>query len=77
VFPLQTFPEAEFLECIKELVRVDESFIPLEKGYSLYIRPTMISTSVRFSDTDLPHREILAPQMLTIFVSALHLSHAG
>lgn len=42
---LPTFPEAEFLECIKELVRVDESFIPVEKGFSLYIRPTMISTS--------------------------------
>lgn len=35
------------MECIRKLVKVDESFIPQEKGYSLYIRPTMISTSVR------------------------------
>merc|ERR1719263_2127334 len=34
----------EFLTCIKELVRLDENWIPIQKGYSLYIRPTIIST---------------------------------
>lgn len=33
------------LECIKDLVRVDSEIIPPERGYSLYIRPTIISTS--------------------------------
>jgi len=32
------------LECIKELVKVDQSWIPAQHGYSLYIRPTLIGT---------------------------------
>jgi branched-chain amino acid aminotransferase len=42
---LQTFEEKELLECIKDLVRLDAELIPPERGYSLYIRPTVISTS--------------------------------
>jgi branched-chain amino acid aminotransferase len=34
-----------FLECIKQLLRLDESWIPDEDGYSMYIRPTAIGTS--------------------------------
>lgn len=34
-----------FLECIKQLLRLDESWIPDKEGYSLYIRPTAIGTS--------------------------------
>lgn len=34
-----------FLECIKELIKIDESWIPTGEGYSLYIRPTAIGTS--------------------------------
>lgn len=34
-----------FLECIKQLIRLDESWVPDEVGYSLYIRPTAIGTS--------------------------------
>lgn len=34
-----------FLECIKELIRIDEDWIPDKEGYSLYIRPTAIGTS--------------------------------
>jgi len=41
---LPTFDEKEFLECIKKLILLDESFIPTERGYSLYIRPALIST---------------------------------
>lgn len=33
------------LECIKELIRVDSSWVPDKEGYSLYIRPTAIGTS--------------------------------
>lgn len=33
-----------FLECIKELVRVDQDWIPEGEGFSLYVRPTYIST---------------------------------
>lgn len=38
------FDGTEFLECIKELVRMDDDWIPKGNGYSLYIRPTIIST---------------------------------
>lgn len=41
---LPGFEKKELLECIKELVKVDEKWIPKERGYSLYIRPTMIGT---------------------------------
>ncbi|KAI9360765.1 aminotransferase [Zopfochytrium polystomum] len=41
---LPTFDKAEMLECIKQLVRVDQRWIPSERGYSLYIRPTAIAT---------------------------------
>jgi hypothetical protein len=33
------------IECIKELLKVDDSWIPQEEGYSMYIRPTAIGTS--------------------------------
>lgn len=32
------------LECIKALVKLDESWVPEGEGFSLYIRPTYIST---------------------------------
>jgi len=38
------FDGREFLCCIKELVRLDKNWIPKQKGYSLYVRPTIIST---------------------------------
>lgn len=34
----------EFLECLKELVRVDRRWIPKDEDCSLYIRPTYIGT---------------------------------
>lgn len=42
---LPAFDGENFLECLKELIRVDESWIPTEEGYSLYIRPTAIGNS--------------------------------
>jgi branched-chain amino acid aminotransferase len=35
-----------FLECIEELIRIDSSWVPSDLGYSLYIRPFAIGTSV-------------------------------
>jgi branched-chain amino acid aminotransferase len=43
---LQTFEEDQVLACIKELVKLDQRWIPAEHGYSLYIRPTMIASQV-------------------------------
>lgn len=39
-----TFDGEELLDCLRELVRIDSSWVPEGDGYSLYIRPTMIST---------------------------------
>jgi branched-chain amino acid aminotransferase len=41
---LPTFDKKELLECIKQFVKQDERWIPTERGYSLYIRPTAIAT---------------------------------
>ena len=43
---LPSFDQKELVECIKELVKVDQRWIPQERGYSLYIRPTVIATQV-------------------------------
>ncbi|KAJ9469669.1 hypothetical protein DIPPA_00128, partial [Diplonema papillatum] len=43
---LPTFDGKEFVECLKELIRVDSDWVPQKHGYSLYIRPTVISTDV-------------------------------
>ena len=37
-------PEDLFLEALKELVKVDEEWIPTKPGTSLYIRPFVIAT---------------------------------
>ena len=41
---LPDFDGDAFLECIKELVRLEKDCIPRGDGFSLYIRPTAIST---------------------------------
>eukprot|EP00039_Didymoeca_costata_P006536 m.91196 g.91196 ORF g.91196 m.91196 type:complete len:437 (-) comp13291_c0_seq3:235-1545(-) len=41
---LPTFDSHEFRQCIEELVRLDAGWIPSGRGFSLYIRPTMIAT---------------------------------
>ncbi|GMG55655.1 unnamed protein product [Ambrosiozyma monospora] len=41
---LPTFDSEELLKMIGELLKLDNKFIPDERGYSLYIRPTMIGT---------------------------------
>lgn len=42
---LPTFENNELLECIKRLIIIDKDWVPSSHGYSLYIRPTLISTS--------------------------------
>lgn len=34
-----------FLECMRQLIKMDASWVPDKDGYSLYIRPTAIGTS--------------------------------
>ncbi len=41
---MPAFDAKEVEKCVEELVRVDKSWIPNKDGYSLYLRPTMIST---------------------------------
>ncbi|KAJ3327727.1 branched-chain-amino-acid aminotransferase [Gonapodya sp. JEL0774] len=41
---LPAFNDHELMECIKKLVKVDERWVPDQRGYSLYIRPTLIAT---------------------------------
>lgn len=37
-------PEEDFLQAVKEVVNIDEDWIPRKKGSSLYIRPFIIAT---------------------------------
>ncbi|MCJ1445023.1 MAG: branched-chain-amino-acid transaminase bat2 [Stictis urceolatum] len=41
---LPNFDTKQMIETIKEFVRLDDRFIPNARGYSLYLRPTMIGT---------------------------------
>ncbi|TFK76881.1 branched-chain amino acid aminotransferase II [Pluteus cervinus] len=41
---LPTFDGGALLELIKQLIRLDNHWIPKEPGHSLYIRPTLIGT---------------------------------
>lgn len=57
--PGHDFDQAELLECIKALVRLDKDWIPYGDGYSLYIRPTVIATHKFLG--------LAAPESLLIF----------
>ncbi|RFU75934.1 branched-chain amino acid aminotransferase [Trichoderma arundinaceum] len=41
---LPTFRPSDLIDLISRLVKIDEGFIPNERGYSLYLRPTIIGT---------------------------------
>ena len=43
---MQQVDKKEYLECIKELVRVDKEWIPQKENCSLYIRPHLFGTEV-------------------------------
>ena len=44
---VQEFDKEAFLECIKDLVRLDREWVPKLDNCSLYVRPTFIGTEVR------------------------------
>ena len=52
---LQGFDKEELMECIQQLVKLDQEWVPYSTSASLYIRPTFIGTEVptdsRFGDT--------------------------
>ena len=52
---IPTIPEEDFVQAIKELVKIDSEWIPDKEGTSLYVRPFVIATDeflgVRPSDT--------------------------
>ena len=41
---LPTFTDTAFIELISKFASMEERFIPAARGYSLYLRPTMIGT---------------------------------
>ena len=41
---IPTIPNEDFLQAVKEIVKVDEDWIPRKKGSALYIRPYIIAT---------------------------------
>ena len=45
---LQAFDQSELLECIRRLVEIDQDWVPQSDSASVYIRPTFISTEVRW-----------------------------
>ncbi|OQS05329.1 branched-chain-amino-acid aminotransferase [Thraustotheca clavata] len=57
---LPTFDSKEMIECIKQLVLLDKDWIPKGDGYSLYLRPTGISTH--------PHIGVSASSKAKVFV---------
>ena len=57
---LPEFDGEALTECIKELIRVDRDWIPEGDGFSLYIRPTAVSTH--------PYLGVCAAESSKIFV---------
>lgn len=51
-----------FLECIKELVKLDANWIPDKDGYSMYLRPCAIGTA--------PYLGVHASEMVKLFCIA-------
>lgn len=42
---LPAFDGTELLACIKELLRVDKEWIPTKRGFAMYLRPVIFSTT--------------------------------
>lgn len=59
---LPSFDEKQLLECIKHFVRLEHDWVPDQRGYSLYLRPTAISTQ--------PSLGVTPPKSSLIFVIA-------
>lgn len=47
---LPTFDGDEFINCIKQLVAIDQEWVPHTEAASLYIRPTLIGIDVSLSE---------------------------
>lgn len=45
-FIFQGFDKEELMECIQQLVKLDQEWVPYSTSASLYIRPTLIGTEV-------------------------------
>lgn len=58
--PGSDFDHDELINCIAELVQVDQRWIPYGEGYSLYIRPTVIATNKSLG--------LAAPDSLLLYV---------
>lgn len=54
----QNFKGEEFLKVISEYLKLDQRWIPNERGYSLYLRPTMIGTQATLGVTA-PNKALL------------------
>ena len=39
------------IECMKQLLKIDESWVPTEEGYSVYLRLTAIGTNANLGVT--------------------------
>lgn len=59
---LPTFNQDALVNLIAKFIRLEERFVPDQRGYSLYLRPTMISTSAALG--------IAPPKSAMIFVIA-------
>jgi len=59
-FACWDFDRNELLKCIKELVKLDQDWIPEGEGYSLYLRPTVIATN--------PFLGLAEPQQVLLYV---------
>lgn len=57
---LPPFCPDELLECIKQLVRIDQGWVPNKRGESLYIRPVLFSSS--------PMLGVSSPQETTLSI---------
>jgi branched-chain amino acid aminotransferase len=57
---LPTYDQKEFIKCLVKLLKVDDEWIPRAEGYSLYLRPTAISTC--------PNLNIAKPESCKLFV---------
>jgi branched-chain amino acid aminotransferase len=57
---LPNFDGDAFMECLKELIKLDHEWIPQEEGYSMYIRPTAIGNSPYLGLTAPNHAKLYA-----------------
>ena len=55
-----TFDGQEFLSCAHELLKLDRAWIPNQNGFSLYLRPTIIST--------FPYIGVAAAQIVKLYM---------